>query len=64
MASLLQLQPHTHPRPRTRRVLRLAGAWLALSMMACTALAQNLVIESWRKDDQLFWDKVLIPAFA
>ena len=63
MASLLQLQPHTHPRPRTRRVLRLAWAWLALSMMACTALAQNLVIESWRKDDQLFWDKVLIPAF-
>ena len=63
MASLLQLQPHTHPRPRTSRVLRLAGAWLALSMMACTALAQNLVIESWRKDDQLFWDKVLIPAF-
>lgn len=63
MASLLQLQPHTHPRPRTRRVLRLAWAWLALSTMACTALAQNLVIESWRKDDQLFWDKVLIPAF-
>jgi raffinose/stachyose/melibiose transport system substrate-binding protein len=25
--------------------------------------AQELVIESWRKDDQIFWDKVLIPAF-
>jgi raffinose/stachyose/melibiose transport system substrate-binding protein len=27
------------------------------------AHAQELVIESWRKDDQIFWDKVLIPAF-
>jgi raffinose/stachyose/melibiose transport system substrate-binding protein len=25
--------------------------------------AQELTIESWRKDDQIFWDKVLIPAF-
>lgn len=25
--------------------------------------AQELVIESWRKDDQLFWDRVIIPAF-
>ena len=28
-----------------------------------TAHAQVLTIESWRKDDQIFWDKVLIPAF-
>lgn len=28
-----------------------------------TAQAQELTIESWRKDDQIFWDKVLIPAF-
>ncbi len=27
------------------------------------AWAQTLTIESWRKDDQLYWDKVLIPAF-
>lgn len=25
--------------------------------------AQELVIESWRKDDQIFWDRVIIPAF-
>lgn len=25
--------------------------------------AQELILESWRKDDQIFWDKVLIPAF-
>lgn len=31
--------------------------------LAGLAQAQNLVIESWRKDDQVFWDKVLIPAF-
>ncbi|MGV0961371.1 MAG: ABC transporter substrate-binding protein [Limnohabitans sp.] len=27
------------------------------------ASAQELVIESWRKDDQIFWDRVIIPAF-
>lgn len=27
------------------------------------AQAQTLSIESWRKDDQIFWDKHLIPAF-
>lgn len=25
--------------------------------------AQELVIESWRKDDQIYWDRVIIPAF-
>ena len=28
-----------------------------------TAHGQELTLESWRKDDQIFWDKVLIPAF-
>lgn len=44
---------------RRRWLLCLAGA------MGCWGLAaaQELVIESWRKDDQIFWDKVLIPAF-
>lgn len=44
---------------RWARGLVLAMLWL----LAGQALAQRLVIESWRKDDQLFWDKVLIPAF-
>lgn len=33
------------------------------TMATGAAHAQELSIESWRKDDQLFWDKVLIPAF-
>jgi raffinose/stachyose/melibiose transport system substrate-binding protein len=41
--------------------------WAAsLLMVMCWAnpgQAQELIIESWRKDDQIFWDKVLIPAF-
>jgi raffinose/stachyose/melibiose transport system substrate-binding protein len=36
---------------------------VSLSLMAASANAQELMIESWRKDDQIFWDKVLIPAF-
>jgi raffinose/stachyose/melibiose transport system substrate-binding protein len=34
-----------------------------LTWHATPLSAQELVIESWRKDDQIFWDKVLIPAF-
>jgi raffinose/stachyose/melibiose transport system substrate-binding protein len=43
--------------------------WPLLALLCCLAWhatplrAQELVIESWRKDDQIFWDKVLIPAF-
>lgn len=40
-----------------------AFSLLGLVTLASPALAQELVIESWRKDDQIFWDKVLIPAF-
>jgi raffinose/stachyose/melibiose transport system substrate-binding protein len=36
---------------------------LFLSGTMAASQAQELVIESWRKDDQIFWDKVLIPAF-
>lgn len=32
-------------------------------MLAWGASGQTLTIESWRKDDQLYWDKILIPAF-
>lgn len=35
---------------------------IALLTSPC-AVAQELVIESWRKDDQIFWDRVIIPAF-
>ena len=35
-----------------------------LTILLSTGLsAQELVIESWRKDDQIFWDRVIIPAF-
>ena len=40
----------------------LLSASIAL-LLSPSLSAQELVIESWRKDDQLFWDKVLIPAF-
>ena len=36
---------------------------MAAMLMVGTAQSQVLTIESWRKDDQIFWDKVLIPAF-
>ena len=39
------------------------GAWLSGLLCSGLAHAQALTIESWRKDDQIFWDKVLIPAF-
>lgn len=40
-------------------------AWLIMTLCGLTGMAraQDLVIESWRKDDQILWDKVLIPAF-
>ena len=46
-----------------------AASLLRLSMLMAAMLVvgsaqgQVLTIESWRKDDQIFWDKVLIPAF-
>lgn len=43
-----------------------ASFWLMLPLLGLfmgAVHAQDLTIESWRKDDQLFWDKVLIPAF-
>jgi raffinose/stachyose/melibiose transport system substrate-binding protein len=36
---------------------------LAAALVMGSAHGQVLTIESWRKDDQIFWDKVLIPAF-
>lgn len=39
------------------------AAWLCWVMCAGAVHAQELIIESWRKDDQIFWDEVLIPAF-
>lgn len=47
---------------RTRQAT--VSIWvLVLLSLPGMGLAQELVIESWRKDDQIFWDKVLIPAF-
>jgi len=43
-------------------LLLLWGSGLAL-VVHPTVSAQELVIESWRKDDQIFWDRVIIPAF-
>ena len=40
-----------------------ATACLACACWAGAVSAQELILESWRKDDQIFWDKVLIPAF-
>ncbi|WP_396433535.1 ABC transporter substrate-binding protein [Limnohabitans sp.] len=40
-----------------------AGLVLNFGLGLAAAQAQTLRIESWRKDDQIFWDKYLIPAF-
>lgn len=40
-----------------------ATACLACACWAGAVSAQELILESWRKDDQILWDKVLIPAF-
>lgn len=46
---------------------RLADAcWillLALLCMVCEVHAQELLLESWRKDDQIFWEEQIIPVF-
>jgi raffinose/stachyose/melibiose transport system substrate-binding protein len=63
MASWRQAHKHPHPWLSTIWLQLLTGACLAFGLFSRTALAQELVIESWRKDDQIFWDKVLIPAF-
>jgi raffinose/stachyose/melibiose transport system substrate-binding protein len=63
MASWRQAHKHPHPWLSTIWLQLLTGACLAFGLFSSTALAQELVIESWRKDDQIFWDKVLIPAF-
>lgn len=39
------------------------GCWFVWGGLVGAVSAQDLVIDSWRKDDQLFWNKVLIPAF-
>jgi raffinose/stachyose/melibiose transport system substrate-binding protein len=49
-------------RPFRARLWCLRMLGVAVLLMA-NAQAQVLTIESWRKDDQIFWDKVLIPAF-
>ena len=63
MTSWRQAQKHPLSTPCTVWLQRLARACMALVLITGTAFAQELVIESWRKDDQIFWDKVLIPAF-
>ena len=52
----------SHPCPLWSKALGMV-LLIASGLGAGTAHAQALTIESWRKDDQIFWDKVLIPAF-
>jgi raffinose/stachyose/melibiose transport system substrate-binding protein len=63
MKSWRQAQKHPLSTHCTVLLQRLARTCLAFGMISSAAFAQDLVIESWRKDDQIFWDKVLIPAF-
>ena len=63
MTSWRQAQKHPHSPPCNSWLQHLIWACLALGLISSAAFAQDLVIESWRKDDQIFWDKVLIPAF-
>ncbi len=49
--------------PRSFRGTHGVWAFLSLGVLSSTSWAQDLVIESWRKDDEIFWEKVLIPAF-
>jgi raffinose/stachyose/melibiose transport system substrate-binding protein len=52
------------PAPESKQQgLALATACLVCACWAGAVSAQELILESWRKDDQIFWDKVLIPAF-
>jgi raffinose/stachyose/melibiose transport system substrate-binding protein len=44
-------------------VLLLVWSGCVVILFSARASAQELVIESWRKDDQIFWDRVIIPAF-
>ena len=57
---------HVHPKAAPTFVTKVKQATLSLCVLLalpCMGWTQELVIESWRKDDQIFWDKVLIPAF-
>jgi raffinose/stachyose/melibiose transport system substrate-binding protein len=63
MAIRRQAKNHTISWLNTIKLQGLASACLAIGLFSNLAVAQELVIESWRKDDQIFWDKVLIPAF-
>ncbi len=51
------------PLPLSSRRTRSHWAFLFMAVMSSNSWAQDLVIESWRKDDEIFWEKVLIPAF-
>lgn len=63
MAICRQAKKHPISWLNTIRLQCLAVACLTFGLFRSAAVAQELVIESWRKDDQIFWDKVLIPAF-
>lgn len=63
MTCISDARKKTSPQPLTGWVQRLACIGVVLCGLARMASAQELVIESWRKDDQILWDKVLIPAF-
>lgn len=63
MTSWWRARKYPQSRPCTVWLQCLANACLAIGIVSSSAFAQDLVIESWRKDDQILWDKVLIPAF-
>ena len=51
-------------RLNAQRALLLIWLAMGLTLSSTPRLnAQELMIESWRKDDQIFWDRVIIPAF-
>lgn len=63
MANISPTSPTSPPQTLVGWGKRLASIGVALWGLTGVASAQDLVIESWRKDDQILWDKVLIPAF-
>lgn len=68
MHTPLRFSQRSHRAKATQRLgfkktVRQIALCLTGALMLGAANAQQLTIESWRADDQIFWDKVLIPAF-
>lgn len=66
ICSLIPVRRRVH-RALNRAVTALYR-WIAVVLLgtcatAATATAQTLILESWRPEDQVLWDKTLLPAF-